>query len=126
MRNYYRTVDSTSQNLCAKAFHTQDGHGGRAELHRSEMEEIARKIIAEERARLMEEIEEKILQAQYRAYEQALQDVMRVLEYDIESVTKIGIDVCRDIFESKEAQKFISDQICKAITKELKGKHFRP
>ena len=61
MRNYYRTVDSTSQNLCAKAFHTQDGHGGRAELHRSEMEEIARRIIAEEREHLMEEINERIL-----------------------------------------------------------------
>ena len=126
MRNYYRTVGSTPQNLCAKAFHTRDGHGGRAELHRSEMEEIARKVIAEDRERLMEEIDERILQAQYRAYEQALHDVMRVLEYDIESVTKIGIDGCRDIFEDKKAQKFISDQICKAITKELKDKHFRP
>ena len=125
MTSYFRTTDSTSQNLCAKSFHTQDSHGGRAELHRSEMEEIARRIIAEERERLMEEIEEKILQAQYRAYEQALQDVMRVLEYDIESVTKIGIDGCRDIFESKKAQKFISDQICKTISKELKGKHFK-
>ena len=125
MYTYFETKDSGYQNLCARAFHTQDGHGGRAELHRSEMEEIARKIIAEERARLMEEIEEKILQAQYRAYEQALQDVMRVLEYDIESVTKIGIDGCRDIFESKKAQKFISDQICKTISKELKGKHFK-
>ena len=126
MRNYYKTVDSTSQNLCAKAFHTQDGHGGRAELHRSEMEEIARRIIAEERERLMEEIEEKILQAQYRAYEQALQDVMRVLEYDIESVTRIGIEGCRDIFEDQKAQKFISDHVIKAIQKELKGKHFKP
>lgn len=114
------------ENLLAQSINTQDGHGGRAEQHRSEMEEIARKIIAEERARLMDEIDERILSAQYRAYEQALQDVMRVLEYDIESVTKIGIDGCRDIFESKKAQKFISDQICKAITKELKGKHFRP
>ena len=126
MYTYFETKDSGYQNLCARAFHTQDGHGGRAELHRSEMEEIARRIIAEERERLMEEINERILQAQYRAYEQALQDVMRVLEYDVESVTKIGIDGCRDIFESKKAQKFISDQLCKAITKELKGKHFRP
>ena len=114
------------ENLLAQSINTQDGHGGRAEQHRSEMEEIARKIIAEERARLMEEIEEKILQAQYRAYEQALHDVMRVLEYDIESVTKIGIEGCRDIFEDKKAQRFISDHVIKAIQKELKNKNFRP
>ena len=114
------------ENLLAQSINTQDGHGGRAEQHRSEMEEIARKVIAEERERLMEEINERILQAQYRAYEQALQDVMRVLEYDIESVTKIGIEGCRDIFEDKKAQRFISDHVIKAIQKELKNKNFRP
>ena len=51
---------------------------------------------------------------------------MRVLEYDIHSVTKIGIDGCRDIFEGEKAQRFISDQIMKRITKELKSKTFRP
>jgi hypothetical protein len=49
------------ENLLAQSINTQDGHGGRAELHRSEMEEIARRIIAEERERLMEEINERIL-----------------------------------------------------------------
>ena len=126
MIRYYIPTDSNSQNLLAGTFGTQDGHGGRAEQHRSEMEEIARRIIAEERARLMEEIDERILQAQYRAYEQALQDVMRVLEYDIESVTRIGIEGCRDIFEDKKAQRFISDHVIKAIQKELKNKNFRP
>ena len=41
---------------------------------------------------------------------------MRVLEYDIHSVTKIGIEGCRDIFEGENAQRFISDQIIKRIT----------
>jgi hypothetical protein len=48
-----------------------------------------------------------------------------VLEFDIHSVTKIGIDGCREIFEGERAQKFISDQIMKTIIKELKGKSFR-
>lgn len=51
---------------------------------------------------------------------------MRVLEYDIHSVTKIGIEGCHDIFEGEKAQSYISDQIMKRITKELKSKTFRP
>ena len=113
------------ENLLARSFGIQDGHGGRAEQHRREMEESARKVFENERAKLMEEIDEKIRAAQYQAYEQALQDVMRVLEYDIHSVTKIGIDGCRDIFESEKAQRFISDQIFKRITKSLKSKTFK-
>lgn len=114
------------ENLLAQSINTQDGHGGRAEQHRSEMEDIAREVYAEEHARLMEEIDEKICVAQYQAYNQALEDVMRVLEYDIESVTRIGIEGCRDIFEDKKAQRFISDHVIKAIQKELKNKNFRP
>ena len=113
-------------NLLAGKVGTKDGHGGRAEEHRAEMREVARATFNEERAAMMEEIKGMILQAQYEAYNQALQDVMRVLEYDIHSVTKIGIDGCRDIFEGEKAQRFISDQIIKRITKELKSKTFRP
>ena len=51
---------------------------------------------------------------------------MRVLEYDIESVTKIGIEGCRDIFEDQKAQKFISDHVIKTIKKELQNKRFQP
>lgn len=54
-----------------------------------------------------------------------MQDVLRALEYDVQSVTRIGIDGCRDIFESKQAQKYISDQVMKTIKKELKGKHLK-
>ena len=122
---YQKKENSNSQNLLSANYLTQDGHGGRAEEHREEMRIIAREVFEEERTRTMEEMQEKILQAQYQAYSQALQDVMNVLEYDIQSVTQIGIDGCRDIFEGKKAQKFISDQIMKRISKELKGKQFR-
>ena len=113
-------------NLLARFVGTQDGHGGRAAEHREEMRKIAREVFKEERAQLIEEFEEKLCAAQYQAYEQALNDVLRVLEYDIHSVTRIGIDGCREIFEDEKAQRFISDQIIKRITKELKGKHFKP
>ena len=72
---------------------------------------------------LMDEIDERIRSAQYEAYEQALKDVMRILEYDIHSITRIGIDGCRDIFEGEKAQRFISDKIMQTITKKLKSMH---
>ena len=75
---------------------------------------------------MLEEFEERIRAAQYAAYEQALSDVVRVLEYDIESVTRIGIEGCRDVFEGKKAQRFISDHVMKTIKKELASKGFRP
>ena len=114
------------ENLLAGNIGTNDGHGGRAAEHRREMQEIAQEVFQAERARLLEEFEQRLYAAQYQAYEQALQDVMRVLEYDIHSVTKIGINGCRDIFEGEKAQRFISNQIIKHITKELKSKTFRP
>ena len=114
------------ENLVSLSLNRKDGHGGRAEEHRAEMEEIARKVFEIERAKLMDEMSERMRAAQYEAYNQALQDVMRVLEYDIHSVTKIGIEGCREIFEGEKAQRFISDQIIKRITKELKSKTFRP
>ena len=107
-----------AQNIC-------DRHGGHSAEHRAEMVEIAREIYAVERAKDMEKIERMIQEKMYFAYEQAMQDVLRALEYDIESVTRIGIDGCRDIFESKKAQKYISDQVMKTIKKELKGKHLK-
>ena len=110
-----------SENLIASFYKTNDGHGGRSEQHRREMEEIARKVFAEERAALMEEIQEQF----YLAYQQAIEDFLHALQYDIESVVQIGIDGCRDIFEDKKAQKYISDHILQEIMKRLKDKNLR-
>ena len=85
------------------------------------MEEIARRVCAEEYAQM----EERMYEIAYVAYAQAIEDFLHALEYDIESVTRIGFDGCRDIFEDKKAQKFISDHIMKEIQKQLNGKHFR-
>ena len=103
---------------------TQDGHGGRAEEDRAEMEEVARRVYAEERAKDEERMERAMYEIARAAYEQAVKDFLGALEYDVESVTKIGFDGCRDIFEDRKAQKFISDHIMKEITKQLNNKHF--
>ena len=122
--NYYRKTNS--HNLMAENFSTQDGHGGRAEEHREEMRKIAKEVFREEREAMMTEIKEMIFVAQYQAYEQALNDVIGVIEYDIQSIARIGIEGCRDIFEGEKAQKFLSDKIVKSISKKLKNKAFRP
>ena len=59
------------ENLLAGNIGTNDGHGGRAAEHRAEMQEIARKVFESERAKLMDEITERMRAAQYQAYEQA-------------------------------------------------------
>ena len=85
------------------------------------MEQIARRVCADELA----DFERRMYEIAYQAYRQAIEDFLHALEYDIESVTRIGIDGCRDIFEDKKAQKFISDHIMKEIQKRLNGKDFR-
>ena len=60
------------ENLLAGNIGTNDGHGGRTEEHRAEMEEIARKVFEIERAKLMDEVEERMRAVQYQAYNQAL------------------------------------------------------
>lgn len=54
-----------------------------------------------------------------------MNDVLGALEYDVHSVTKIGIEGCREIFEGEKAQRVISDYIVREIKKRLSGKHFR-
>lgn len=60
------------ENLVSLSLNRKDGHGGRAEEHRAEMEEIARKVFEIERAKLMDEMSERMRAVQYEAYNQAL------------------------------------------------------
>ena len=89
------------------------------------MERIARAVYEEEKEKTIEEIKEMMYETMYGAYSQAIKDFLGALEYDVESVTRIGLDGCRDIFEDKKAQKFISDHIMKEVEKRLNGKTFR-
>lgn len=113
------------KNLMSFSNGTLDGHGGRGAEHRDEMEEIAKQVFASEKENFIEEIKVIINEESSRAYEHALKEVLGELTYDVESVVKIGFDGCRDIFEDKKAQKYISDHIMKEITKRLNDKHFR-
>ncbi len=85
------------------------------------MEAVAHAVYEQERAK----DDERIKKLMYEAYKQAIDDFLHALTYDIESVTRIGFDGCRDIFEDKKAQKYISDHVMQEIKKRLDGKTFR-
>jgi hypothetical protein len=70
-------------------------------------------------------MESRMYEIAYQAYSQAITDFLGALNYDVESITKIGFDGCRDIFEDRKTQKYISDHIMKEIEKQLKSKHLR-
>ena len=121
--SYFPSDKST--NYAAMAFNTQDGHGGRAEEHRAEMEAIARAIINEEIDKLMDKLPQIIEEKCREAYRQAIADFLHALEYDIESIVEIGFEGCRDIYVDKKTQKYISNHILKEVQKRLNGKDFR-
>ena len=89
------------------------------------MEEVARRVYAEERAKDEECMERAMYEIARAAYEQAVKDFLGALDYDVESITRIGFDGCRDIFEDRKAKKYISDHIMKEIQKRLNGKNYR-
>ena len=89
------------------------------------MEEVARRVYAEERAKDEERMERAMYEIARGAYEQAVKDFLGAIDYDVESITRIGFDGCRDIFEDRQAQKYISDHIMKEIQKRLNGKNYR-
>ena len=57
------------ENILAGRCGTKDGHGGKAEEHREEMEEVARRVYAEEREKMMAELKAEFYEAQCQAYE---------------------------------------------------------
>lgn len=107
------------ENLMSFSKGTFDGHGGKASEHHAEMEEIARKVFAEENQKLLEEIKVMIQEEAELAYKRAINDFLGVMHYDVESITQIGFDGCYDIFKDKKAQKYISDLIVREIEKRL-------
>lgn len=93
---------------------TQDGHGGRAEEHREEMVQIAE-----------EKIKAMVPQIVREIYIQSLEDELRGLQYDIETIVEIAFNDGMEIFKSSKARKAVSDAIYKEILKGLKDIHVK-
>jgi uncharacterized membrane protein YheB (UPF0754 family) len=113
------SLQSTGYNVAGDYSH---GTYQNAYQHKRMMEEIAnevtQKVIKDVLSQLEPILEEKMKQA----YSQAINDFLGAIDYDIESVTRIGFANCKDIFEDKKTQKYISDQIKKTIERNLRQK----
>lgn len=101
----------------ARVFNIDDGHGGMAYEHREEMREIAAEV-AERK------IKELVPQMARDIYRQSLEDVLRGLRYDVETVVNIAFENGKDIFTSSKARKVVSDAVYKEIIKGLEKLEF--
>ena len=97
-------------NLCGRG--TQDGHGGRAEEHRAEMERIAEEIAERKIAAIVPQIQAAALQ-------QARDDLLRAIAFDVETVVEIAFHNGETIFRDKKTQRVIADSIMREIRKRL-------
>ena len=94
--------------------HTQDGHGGRAEEHRAEMEQIAERKAEEKLAAIIPQI-------QAAALRQSREDLLRAISFDVETVVQIALQNGETIFRDSKTQKVIADSIMREIRKHLDG-----
>ena len=91
---------------------TQDGHGGRAAEHRAEMEQIAEKIADQKLAAIVPQIQATALQ-------QARDDLLRAIAFDVETVVEIALHNGETIFRDKKTQRVIAESIMQEIRKRI-------
>ena len=97
-------------NLCGRG--TQDGHGGRAAEHRAEMEQIAERITEQKIAAIVPQIQAAALQ-------QARDELLRAIAFDVETVVQVALHNGETIFRDKKTQRVIADNIMREIRKRL-------
>ena len=97
-------------NLCGRG--TQDGHGGRAAEHRAEMRQIAEEIAEQKLAAI-------VTQIQAAALQQARDELLRALSFDVETVVSIAFKNGERIWRDSRTQKVIADNIMREIRKRL-------
>lgn len=91
---------------------TNDGHGGMAIKHWAEMRSIAEQV-AEQK------IKEIVPQLARDIYRESLGDVLRGLQYDIDTVVNVAFNDGRDILSSSKTRKEVSNAIYKEVIKGL-------
>ena len=110
--SYIGKQTSYNGNLCGRG--TQDGHGGRAEEHRAEMEQIAERKADEKLAAIIPQI-------QAAALWQAREDLLRALSFDVETVVSIAFANGETIWRDSKTQKVIAHSLMREIRKRLDG-----
>lgn len=91
---------------------TQDGHGGRAEEHQAEMERIAEEIADRKLAAIVPQI-------QMAALQQARDDLLRAIAFDVETVVEIAFHNGEKIWRDSRTQKAVAESIMREIRKRL-------
>lgn len=103
------------KNLCSLSTKNLDGHGGHAEEHRAEMEQVADAIVQKRIAEIVPEI-------QRAATEQAYHKILQALSFDVTSAVNIGLENGESIFRDSRTQRVIADAVMREVQKQLKGK----
>lgn len=101
-----------------------DTHGaGHAELHLREFEEVANAIIDKKLNAMTTAIEnalpQKIAEYTHDVFERLVTSLVGALETDVRSEVRIALSNAGDVFYGDKAQKYISDNIMKAMLSEL-------
>lgn len=91
---------------------TQDGHGGRSAEHREEMEQIAERIADQKLAAIVPQIQATALQ-------QARDDLLRAIAFDVETVVEIAFHNGEKIWRDSRTQKAVAESITREIRKRL-------
>lgn len=91
---------------------TQDGHGGHGAEHRAEMRQIAEEIAEQKLAAIVPQIQAVALQ-------QARDDLLRAITFDVETVVQVALHNGEIIFRDKKTQRVIADNIMREIRKRL-------
>ena len=105
---------SSSEGIRYFGSGTQDGHGGRSAEHREEMRQIAKEVVQELAPQIAAQI-----------YNEALQRLVGALQYDIETIVSISLEDAKNIFNSAQCRKIISDRIMRELKARLDGLEFR-
>lgn len=101
-----------NEKILYMADDTQDGHGGRAKEHRAEMQMIAAEIADQKIAAIVPQIQAVALQ-------QARNELLRAIAFDVETVVQVALHNGETIFRDKKTQRVIAENIMREIRKRL-------
>lgn len=91
-----------------------DGHGGHGPKHRAEMRQIAEEIAEQKLSTIIPQIQATALQ-------QARDDLLRAIAFDVETVVQVALHNGETIFRDSKTQRIIADSIMREIRKRLSG-----
>ena len=111
----YRYIPNSElpKNLCSLALGMQDGHGGHRAEHLAEMRQIASEVADVKIAAIVPQIQTAALQ-------QAKDDLLRAIAFDVETVVNIAFQNGENIFRDSKTQKVVAEAITQEIRKQLK------